>query len=114
MLIDPRGAVNVVCGIVPTTTISIPHEQYDEALRQMRVTFETSPVLMPADKVELALPVEPGFSWSWLQRSAQGWEATPSDEVTQPNPTPAFVRAQEIREGWLQLVPTDDAPGGTA
>jgi hypothetical protein len=113
MLIDPRGAVNVVCGIVPTTTIAVPHEQYDDALRQMRVTFETSPILMPADAVELPLPTEPGFAWSWLQRSGQGWAVTPSDGVTQSTPAPVFVRSQQIREGWLQLAPSDPAPGST-
>ncbi|MEQ6902119.1 hypothetical protein [Nocardioides sp. YIM 152588] len=109
MLLDPRGAVNVQCGIVPTGTLTIPHEQYDDALRHLRVTFETSPVLMPADAVELPLPSEPGFAWTWLQRAGRGWRSTPAGEVTQPSAAPAFLTAQQLYEGWLVLEP---APPG--
>jgi len=77
MLVDPRGSVHATTGILPTKSIAIPPDQYQDHLASLRVTFRTAPVLTPRDRVELPLPNEPGFSWSWLERGTTGWSRVP-------------------------------------
>jgi hypothetical protein len=76
MLIDPRGAVHATCGVLPVKTIDIPPEQYAEALRRIEVTFVSGPILTPAQQLGLPLPPEPGYGWSWVERTATGWRET--------------------------------------
>ncbi|MEK7726984.1 MAG: hypothetical protein AAB354_01160, partial [candidate division KSB1 bacterium] len=45
MLLDPRGVVHAICGILPTKAIGIPSAQYAEALRRLEVTFMTAPIV---------------------------------------------------------------------
>ena len=77
MLIDPRGAVHATTGILPVKSIAVPPDQYLPQLARLRVTFRTAPVLTPRDEVEIPLPAESGFSWTWLEYSAGNWAETP-------------------------------------
>jgi hypothetical protein len=69
--------VHVTTGIQPVKALRIPPDQFSPALRSMRVTFATAPILMPADGIALPLPGEPGWSWAWLQRERLGWTEVP-------------------------------------
>jgi hypothetical protein len=73
MLIDPRGTVHACSGIAPVKSIQIPPDQYAEALRNIEVTFLTSPVLTELGVVRLPLAPEPDFKWTWLSRVAGAW-----------------------------------------
>ncbi|MFN0085730.1 MAG: hypothetical protein ACKVX9_10105 [Blastocatellia bacterium] len=101
MLVDPRGSVHASSGILPAKAIHIPSDQYAEALRGLAVTFLSAPILTAQGKVELPLPVEPGYAWSWLARSGGEWT---SSEIGPVNPQATRNDAQTIREGWLRLI----------
>jgi hypothetical protein len=102
MLVDPRGVVHASSGVVPVQELSIPPDQYADALSAIEVVFLTTPLLTPAGVLNLPLPAEPGFTWSWLgdEDAALG----------RALPTAGFA-AQEVREGWLRLTPDPDAGG---
>ncbi len=68
MLIDPRGKVHVTSGILPVKEISVPPDQYLPAMQRLGVTFLTSPLLTPGNKIKTLLPTEEGFDWSWIER----------------------------------------------
>ena len=73
ILMDPRGSVHATAGIVPCKEITIPPDQYTDALSAIQITFFTAPILGDSGQVELALPAEAGYRWSWLQRESSGW-----------------------------------------
>ncbi|MEM7060376.1 MAG: hypothetical protein AAF557_22585 [Pseudomonadota bacterium] len=77
MLVDPRGSVHATTGILPTKSIAIPKDQYHDQVAAMRVTFPTAPILTLPDAVEIPLPAEPGYSWSWLEHDGESWTETP-------------------------------------
>ena len=107
MLIDPRGVVHATCGILPTKAIGISPDQYDKALRTIRITFRSGPILTGlGGKVNLPLPSEPGYAWSWLEKNNGTWsESSPIGPVTLEA---TFSEAQAIREGWLKLSETEE------
>jgi hypothetical protein len=94
--------VHATCGILPTKAIGIPADQYDKALRTLQITFCSGPILTGrGEKVNVPLPTEPGYAWSWLEKNRGTWsESSPIG----PAPLEAtFSEAQAIREGWLKL-----------
>jgi hypothetical protein len=99
LLLDPRGAVHATSGILPTKAIHIPADQFVEALRNMEVTFLSAPILTERGKINLPLPDEPGYVWSWCEKENGVWESvTQIGQVTGPT-----AATQELREGWLKL-----------
>lgn len=115
MLIDPRGKVHATCGILPTKAIDVPPDQYQQALEKIEVTFLSTPILTDlialsdltslAKKINLSLPVEAGYEWSWLEKENGEWLTISADKIGQPNPNAVFSGKQAIREGWLKLSP---------
>jgi hypothetical protein len=121
MLIDPRGKVHATCGILPTKAIDIPPDQYQEALEKIEITFLSTPILTDltdlhdqnvlvdpdnlAKKINLPLPGEVGYEWSWLEKKKGDWLEVPHDNIAQANPNAVFSGKQVIREGWLKLSP---------
>lgn len=104
MLIDPRGSVHATSGLLPTKSIDIPPAQYLQALQKMEVSFLTAPLLMPAGELSLSLPDEPGHSWTWLSRDANGWVETEQEHFSEFTSEARFRQAgHELREGWLKL-----------
>ena len=100
MLVDPRGAVHATCGIQPVKSIQIPAAMYAEGLRGIEVTFLSTPVLTRVGAIELPVPDESEYRWSWLERSDNAWSEYP----TGPSPgLDAKFVPLEIREGWLKL-----------
>jgi hypothetical protein len=98
MLVDPRGAVHASCGVLPTKAIHIPPDQYAEALRSLAITFLTAPILTTQGQINLPLPAEPGYAWSWLSGSG----GTPP-KIGPVNTQTTWDGPQEICEGWLSL-----------
>ncbi len=72
MLLDPRGKVHATCGMLPAKAIHIPPDQYASALKNIEITFLSAPVLAGPSTMELPLPVEGGYKWSWLQEDIRG------------------------------------------
>ena len=100
MLIDPRGSVHATCGVVPAKEITIPPDQYTAALQSIEVLFLCTPLLTDVGKLNLPLPAEAGYQWSW---------AGSMQSIGKVNTQATFASAQEIREGWLQLNEVPDS-----
>jgi len=77
MLVDPRGVVHATCGVLPSKSIAIPPDLWAAQAAALRATFQTMPVLTDPNEVEIPLPAEPGYSWSWLERTNDGWVEVP-------------------------------------
>jgi hypothetical protein len=104
ILVDPHGVVHATSGIVPVQELSVPPEQYTDALAALEVVFLTTPLLTDAGALNLPLPAEPGFRWSWLGEEGAA--------LGRALPDATFAAAQEVREGWLRLTP-DPTDTGT-
>ena len=108
MLIDPRGKVHATTGILPTRSIDIPPDQYQQALEKIEITFFSAPILTDYGKINLALPDEVGYQWSWLEKEKEQWST--ADKIGQTNVNAIFSGKQEIREGWLKLSTKKEPP----
>jgi hypothetical protein len=115
MLVDPRAAVHATMGILPTQTLAIPSDQYDDILAGLEIAFPATPVLRPAGGVSVPLPAIAGYNWSWISEEHVGSQAAlaaPSSEwIVDADITAATARAvwqyspQTLAEGWLRLNP---------
>ncbi|TRU82289.1 MAG: hypothetical protein EWV76_04890 [Microcystis novacekii Mn_MB_F_20050700_S1] len=101
MLIDPRGKVHATTGILPVKALDIPPDQYQDALEKIEITFFSAPILTDYGKINLVLPDEVGYQWSWLEKEKEQWST--ADKIGQTNVNAIFSGKQEIREGWLKL-----------
>lgn len=102
MLMDPRAVVHATSAILPTKAIAIPPAYYDQVLKKMEVFFLSTPILSPAGQINLPLPAEPGYSWSWLSKE----NGTTWFETSHIGPVSAqatFTNQPQIIEGWLKL-----------
>ncbi len=106
LMMDPRGKIHATCGIVPVKDIHIPKEHYTPALENIEMTFLSAPVLGDRSQIQLPLPDEPGYRWSWLQHRDDGWERTDQDDIVPAGSRADFSGRQIIRDGWLQLSKT--------
>jgi hypothetical protein len=106
MVLDPHGSCHATSGILPTKAISVPPEHYADALAGMEVDFRVAPILGDAAKTAVPVPAEPGYVWTWRQRSGAGWAP---DVVPAVPPLHADFPAQPTaREGWLALRPAPE------
>lgn len=109
MLVDPRCRVHASTGILPARSLSLPPDQFRESLRRIAVSFGVAPLLCGPEELELDLPDEPGWTWSWLERSPEGWHSRlPGGEGPDrivPAPLGPATSPTVAREGWLLLQP---------
>jgi hypothetical protein len=101
MLVDPRGSVHATSGILPTKSIHIPPEQFVDALRNIEITFLTAPILSDFSSINLPLPQESGYTWSWLAKENGIWDSVTKIGAVSDQAT--FTTKQQIYEGWLKL-----------
>jgi len=103
MLLDPRGTAHATCGLLPTKVLRIPPEHFSKALEAINVTFLSSPLLTPSGRMELTLPSEPGWHWSWVHREDGSWQEWTTTPVVERS---AFRAAfsEKSREVWQQLL----------
>lgn len=107
LLIDPRCEVNVHCGLLPAKKLTIPSEFYTPSLKNMALTFLATPILTSTSQVQIPLPSQPGYNWSWLTRTnSSTWQTVGLDsnqnQVAGAGQMPVFS-TQELTEGWLKL-----------
>jgi hypothetical protein len=113
MLIDPRGKVHVTTGILPVKEINVPQDQYLPAMQRLGVTFLTSPLLTPANKIKSLLPTEEGFDWSWIERaSTTSWrEVFTYQTIGRGDFQRVFAEVifeELLEKKWLEPVSGDD------
>lgn len=127
MLLDPRGVVHARSGIQPVKAIGLPPEQYVDALRAIEVTFLAAPILTGTRTIDLPLPSELGYAWSWLEHDGEQWTelfSAPTlarDDFRQALAGRLWDALLDSRVGWLApaagdtaLVRAADAPGRAA
>jgi hypothetical protein len=113
LLVDPRARVHATSGVLPAKEIHIPPDQYSAALQAIEVTFLSTPILTSQANVNLPLPAEPGYVWSWLgkedlERWTEVW-TFPSIERTKflesirdANGNDESIWQRLLDCGWLQ------------
>jgi hypothetical protein len=110
LLLDPRASVHATTGLLPTASLELPSQFYDEALRRLAVTFRTGPVLTPAATMRMPYPAEQRGDWTWIQRKSPGTAAT-SFEVASIVASNEDARLEDtppqLADGWLKFVPEE-------
>ncbi len=105
MLVDPHGVVHATSGVLPVKTINIPAEYYTQALKKISVTFQVSSVLTPKDYLQMSLPTEEGYQWSFIENEgANGWKNIP-DMIT--------VCEADFESGWNAYLERHDLTPAT-
>ncbi|MCF3106272.1 hypothetical protein IPZ58_32570 [Streptomyces roseoverticillatus] len=118
LLVDPHAPVHATTGLLPTTTLEIPHRFTDGPLNRMRTVLRTGPLLTPAAALQegtVALPVRTvdDQTWTWAERAVDGTWARFATSAA--STTPRWDdRAPVLRSGLLTsrgpLPPADAAP----
>jgi hypothetical protein len=110
LLVDPRAAVHATTGILPTQSVRISAEQYEDAIQALEVGFLAAPVLTDGDRIAVPLPAEPGSFWSWRERDGTAWHETSSPpsvrRLTDLAELDDATWSALVRAGWL--TPVDD------
>ncbi|MEM9918443.1 MAG: hypothetical protein AAF990_10130, partial [Bacteroidota bacterium] len=116
MLVDYRGVVHTVSGLLPTFELGLTKELVGDALANMQVTFRVGPMMVDPDQLRMPKPGDIQGKLSWIYQSgiqiwkddqalnedAQSWENT---SIDQANETAAFPhkKRNQLTEGWLKL-----------
>lgn len=107
MLVDPRARIHVMPGVLPTRSLTIPPDLTLPFLDRLSVTFPVRPVLVDNAGLDLPVPDEPSYSWSWLQHDGGEWQTLPLSPT--PSATAERYLPQRIYSGWLKLSHDDTA-----
>ena len=125
-LVDPRVAVHATTGILPTQSLAIPAEQYEDILAGLELTFPIGPLLRGSGGLSVPFPAMAGYDWSWITEEPAGpgraWAVDPDLQAVTAGALWQYS-PQTLTEGWLRLNPrllefsladTDGAPVVTA
>ncbi|MEO1627718.1 MAG: hypothetical protein AAFV25_21390, partial [Bacteroidota bacterium] len=116
LLLDPRGVVHTVSGLLPTVELNLPNRLVEDALNNMDVTFRIGPLMVDPDRLRMPKPTDIQGRLSWLYRSGVNiwqkdqpvnegktvWENTNIEEANDMATFPNSKR-NELAEGWLKL-----------
>lgn len=107
VLMDPRGAIPAISGILPIATVTLPPGPV-AAMNHLQANFRVGPLLVDPRTVQMPLPANVPGNWSWVARSGvTTWETVANVMNNQPQARiPTAVPA--VREGWLTLTPPVD------
>lgn len=102
IIMDPRGVVPVISGLLPAKVLALQPGPVNAALSDMAVNFRIGPLLTDPAQVRMPLPAEIRGSWTWIERTGLTlWqETTPAPNVTVasfPDLPP------QLTLGWLKL-----------
>jgi len=102
LLMDPRGVAHCTCGVLPTKALALPVEHTAGALKRIKVSFLSAPVLCEPGRINMPLPTEPGFTWSWIQIDDLRWkELTTTPTVERAAFEKAFPSQADAVWSWL-------------
>ena len=111
LLLDPRAPIHATTGVLPVHALYIPPIHYVKALQRMEIAFLTAPVLAPEVGMELSLPSEPGFDWTWVQQDGQQWSSMSAQGLIRKHQVEAVFGPGAgslwqvlIQQGWLEAV----------
>jgi hypothetical protein len=102
VLLDPRGEMNTISGILPIQSRVLQGTLVEEALANMNVTFRTGPLITDPEKLAMPLPSQMSGSWSWIQHTGvTTWEEI--DKIGQANSHATYEENYVLKDGWLKL-----------
>lgn len=73
ILMDPRGNVHAVSGILPVKTINIPNRDFMYTLKKVSTGMFHTRTLTPKEKLQIPIRHESGHEWVWLQKDRHQW-----------------------------------------
>lgn len=116
MLMDPRAPVHATTGLLPVKALQLPPNQYMLSLQRLQVAFLTAPLLTPVENLQISLPLESGFEWSWVQKEGQQWSVLSAQGMVAKHQLTTVFGAQAellwaalLQQGWLEIADTDTA-----
>ncbi len=68
MLVDPIAGIHTVTRLSPNKRDDIPPIYYKDAIANLQVTFNISPVITPKDKLHVPLMKDADFYWEWWNK----------------------------------------------
>lgn len=108
MIVEPQGGIHATSGVLPAKQIQIPPDQYAQALKNIEIAFLTAPLISTASQLNISLPKEAGYEWSWMQQTNENWnEVSENGRVKQSDMKAEFPTAwlslwnQLLLKGWL-------------
>ena len=104
-LMDPHAELHASTGLLPVKSITIPPDQYHDAVARLQISCLASPVVTPADALSLPLSRYAGFRWSFMECSGDVWHETGDIRAADDR---SASKPQRINEGWLKLTPTQE------
>jgi hypothetical protein len=112
MLVDPLAEVHATSGVLPVKAITLPASMYAAELKHLEVSFRSlGPILTRMGRLDLPLPIEPGYAWSWIERDDRGWTSVAGD-VGASEDDGAFSGPILAREGWMRLTKVEPTEPG--
>jgi hypothetical protein len=100
LIMDPRAAVTVKCGILPATTAYLPQQFLQQSLKAINIRFLAAPVISPTSQMKMPLMQHNDLEWTWIQKNgAKVTEQAPDANI---KPYLSYEPLQAY-EGWLKL-----------
>lgn len=112
MLMDVRGSVHATSGILPTKNITIPPDQYKEALKNIHMYVPVRPLIMPENKLAIDLPVDADYQFEWLEKVGDVWNAIPINQIAAKEEfkqrfgekNSEVIWGELLEQGWIQPI----------
>ena len=107
VLLDPRGAIHVSSGILPTQTVQLPRHDIENALKRMDVVFRIGPILSEAARIRMPLPTDIRGGWSWIAQTGVDLDGKILQAEADIRPISSYPLLHDtplwLRDGWLKL-----------
>lgn len=107
ILVDPVGNIPIFPGSLPYSALSLPNGPVSNALKNLKASFRTGPLLLDPNTIKMPTPAEVNGKWDWVaRRDVSNWnEEMP---IGSYNPS-ASLSTNPLRliEGWLNLSETE-------
>jgi hypothetical protein len=99
LLLDPRGQVHAISGVLPTKRLGLDVNYVMQALKAMEISFRAGPILTRPGVIDHIEPTDVDLRWTWVDDDSS-LEEQSIDALDRQAPIPA---ALELREGFLRL-----------
>lgn len=114
MLLDYRGSIHTMAGLLPVFELELPTKFTKEALANMEVTFRTGPLITDPQQLRMPKPGDISGKLSWMYQAGVNiwkddqpmkhpgsWENT---DIGVPLEQAHFPpRRNQLNEGWMKL-----------
>ena len=101
MLIDPRGLVHAVTGLLPTKRLAVDPAAVARGLSRMEVALRAGPILTRRGHVDHVPVPDPDLEWRWVDSETDVYPLAVESLEGLP-PIPAEL---ELRSGFLLIGP---------